>query len=311
MRIDVLGLQAFVSIAERGSFHGAASHLNLSQTALSHRIRKLESLVGTRLLLRTTRQVKLTPAGAALLPSVRKLFDDLGTAVSELQLDAASREERIAIGCLPTAAMHVLPSVIAEFTRSHPGIHVKIFDNSTREIAERVQAGEAAFGVTIVSANRWDLDLKPVVREPFVFLCHRSMPFAANSSLSWAQIQNVPLVRISAETGNRILIDDALGTRRESLSWRYEVQRVATAVSLVRSGLCAAIVPQLAIDLAENDEIVAISLTAPTVSRMLGIIRAKGAPLPPPTEDLLKLVTLSLKARLSRRRSPSIAEHCS
>ncbi len=42
MRTDILGLQAFVSIAERGSFHAAAAHLNLSQTALSHRIRKLE-----------------------------------------------------------------------------------------------------------------------------------------------------------------------------------------------------------------------------------------------------------------------------
>ncbi len=41
MRADVLGLQAFISIAERGSFRAAASHLNLSQTALSHRIRKL------------------------------------------------------------------------------------------------------------------------------------------------------------------------------------------------------------------------------------------------------------------------------
>ena len=55
MRVDVLGLQAFISIAERGSFRAAASHLNLSQTALSHRIRKLEdtqTIVGYTIQLR-------------------------------------------------------------------------------------------------------------------------------------------------------------------------------------------------------------------------------------------------------------------
>ena len=50
MRIDFLGLHAFVAIAERGSFQMAAAHLNLSQTALSHRIRKLEDNLGVKLL---------------------------------------------------------------------------------------------------------------------------------------------------------------------------------------------------------------------------------------------------------------------
>ena len=55
MRIDFPGLEAFVAIAERGSFNRAAVHLNLSQTALSHRMRKLEDDLGVRLLMRTTR----------------------------------------------------------------------------------------------------------------------------------------------------------------------------------------------------------------------------------------------------------------
>ena len=67
-RIDFLGLQAFLAIAERGSFQRAAAQLNLSQTALSHRMKKLEQDLGLKLLLRTTRQVTLTEAGAQLLP---------------------------------------------------------------------------------------------------------------------------------------------------------------------------------------------------------------------------------------------------
>lgn len=305
MRIDVLGLQAFVSIAERGSFRAAASHLNLSQTALSHRIRKLEESLATQLLTRTTRQVTLTPAGSALLPKARKLFDELGVVIGELRDAASEGDERIAIGCLPTIAMQCLPRVIAEFARTHPGVQIRVYDNSATEIAEKVQNGDAEFGVTVVAANRWDLELKPVAKEPFVLVCHRSLPIARQRTLTWSQIQGVPLVRISAETGNRILIDDALGARRETLMWRYEVQRVTTAVSMIRSGVGAAIVPQLAFDVVDAEDIVAIPLRAPGVTRTLGIITRKSSSLQPAAQHLLKLIIAALKARFGKSGSKS------
>ncbi|MBX9909000.1 MAG: LysR family transcriptional regulator [Beijerinckiaceae bacterium] len=295
MRIDVLGLQAFLSIAERGSFHAAASHLNLSQTALSHRIRKLEETLATTLLLRTTRKVSLTPAGVALLPRAKRSFEELGSALEELRIGAGDANERVVIGCLPTIAMRYLPAVIAQFARDRPGIAVKVHDNSASEIADKVQSGEAEFGVTIVSANRWDLDLQPVVKEPFVLVCPHDWPLAKSVSLTWSQLQDVPLVRISAETGNRILIDDALGSRREMLNWRYEVQRVITAVSFVRSGIGCTIVPQLALDTVSAGDLVAIPLRSPTVSRTIGIITRKGLPLRPAAREMLDLVIRSLK----------------
>lgn len=149
-------------------------------------------------------------------------------------------QERVVVGCLPTLAMQCMPRVIADFSQTCRDVDVKLLDSSATGIAEKVQAGEAEFGVTIAAANRWDLDMKPIAKEAFLLVCSRDMPIARQPSLTWMQIQDVPLVRISAETGNRILIDDALGARGEMLSWRYEVQRVTTAVSLVRSGIGAA-----------------------------------------------------------------------
>lgn len=299
MRADVLGLQAFISIAERGSFRAAASHLNLSQTALSHRVRKLEESLGTPLFLRTTRQVSLTAAGTTLLPRARRVFEDLGSAINEVRADLHAADEQVAVGCLPTIAGHCMPAVIAAFAKRHPGIGVRIHDNSASEIADKVQSGEAEFGVTIVAANRWDLELKPVVKEPFVLVSHLSMPLAGATSLTWAQLQGEPLVRISAETGNRILIDDALGSRRDTLIWRYEVQRVVTAVSLVRSGIGYAVVPQLALDLVDAGDLVAVPLRSPSVSRTLGIITRKTVPLRPAARDLLVLLSQALKRSVS------------
>jgi len=72
MRTDYLGLEAFVAIAELGNFSRAATHLNLSQTALSHRIRKLESDLGVQLFVRSTRDLSLTREAQSLLPQVRR-----------------------------------------------------------------------------------------------------------------------------------------------------------------------------------------------------------------------------------------------
>ncbi|MGX5734453.1 LysR family transcriptional regulator [Bosea thiooxidans] len=304
MRVDVLGLQAFVSIAERGSFRAAASHLNLSQTALSHRIRKLEESLGTPLFLRTTRQVSLTAAGTALLPRARRIFEDLGSALDEVRVDVREGDEQVSVGCLPTVATHSMPAVIAAFAKRHPKVRVRVHDNSASEIADKVQSGEAEFGVTIVAANRWDLELKPVVKEPFVLVAHRSMPLASATSLTWAQLQGQPLVRVSAETGNRILIDDALGARRETLTWRYEVQRVITAVSLVRAGIGYAIVPQLALGGVDAGDLVAIPLRAPAISRTLGIVTRKNLPLRPVTRDLLSLLNEALKRSVNPDPDP-------
>jgi DNA-binding transcriptional LysR family regulator len=76
MRLDFLGLEAFLAVAERGSFHRAAAHLSITRTALSHRIRKFEEELREKLFIRTTRSVALTPAGLALLPRTRQLLGE-------------------------------------------------------------------------------------------------------------------------------------------------------------------------------------------------------------------------------------------
>jgi DNA-binding transcriptional LysR family regulator len=290
MALDFLGLEAFLSIAERGSFRKAAAHLNLSQTALSHRIRKFEEGLGLRLLARTTRQVTLTPAGLGLVARARLPVETLVEALAELRGGSESGQQSVAIGCLPTIAVHHVPRLLAEFAQNHPGVTVKVFDNSASEIAERVARGEAEFGITIVSANRWDFDITPLLTEAFVLACPAGHAFARRAHLAWGELEGVPLVRVAPHTGNRALIDEALGPRRETMAWRYEVQHLATAISMVEAGLALAVVPRLAVDAAGSPGVVAVPLRDPGVVRRLGVVSRRGVPLSPPAEALLALL---------------------
>ena len=304
MRVDFLGLQAFLAIAERGSFQRAAAHLNLSQTALSHRMKKLEDDLGVRLLSRTTRQVSLTQAGLDLLPRARRALDDIAAGLDALRRQAAGRAEPLAIGCLPTLAMHHLPPILTAFARRHPGVSVRVFDNSATEIAELVESGTAEFGLTILTAGRWDLDAEMLLKEPFVLLCPNDHPIGRLEAASWADIANEPLIRVSAQTGNRLIIDDTLGARRENVTWRYEVQHVATAVSLVAAGAGLAVLPRLAVEPDNARGLAVVSLRNPAISRTVGLVTRRGAVLSPLAEELRTLISAQFR---ERRRRPAEA----
>ena len=296
MRIDFLGIEAFLGVAECGSFNGAAQRLNLSQAALSHRMKRLEDDLGVKLFTRTTRQVALTPAGLELLPKVRLMMETLTGAYDSLRSQGRDRQTRLVVGCLPTIATYYLPRVLKSFSTRHPDLAVHVRDVSAHEIAALVEKGEAEFGVTIVSANRWDLDTKPLMREPYVLLCPKKHALARRTTVSWTDFEGMPLVRISAQAANRAIIDDALGARREFMQWRYEAQHIATATSMVIAGLALTVAPRLAIDAAGSRDLAAVPIVNPAVARTVGVVSRRGMPLSEAGEALLKLISRSLKS---------------
>ncbi len=290
IRPDFLGLEAFVAIAERGSFNKAAALLGITQTALSHRMRKLEDYLGIALFHRTTRQVSLTPAGLELLPRAKSLIEDAHGMFDDLGKAAAVRQERVAVGCLPTLAVHFLPSVLAEFSASHPGTLVRVFDNSVGEIAERVQKGEAEFGLTMLATNRWDLEVKPLAKERYVLVCRTNHRAAKLKSVSWSEIEGERLIRISTQTGNRVLMDDKLGAAGERLRWAVEVQHVSTAVAMVASGVGLTVVPRGAVEVVRASNLACVPLRSPGIARTLGVVTRRGIPLTPLAAELLAIV---------------------
>lgn len=276
MQIDFLGIQAFLAVAECGSFGLAAERLHLSQTAISHRMRKLEESLGVELIVRTSRGITLTEAGDALLPKARTAVQQLEASCSELRRHGQNVSNWVAFGCLPTVAASILVPLLHRSQAAHPGLQVRMFDSSPAEIAELVEAGTAAFGITVDRVVPGKLSLQPVAREPFVLLCPQRHPFAGKESVEWGELVAQPLIRISLPSGNSMTIDDAVGTLREQLRWRYEVQRTAMAIDMVRGGLGLTVVPKLSVR--AGDGVAAVPIRAPEVARTLGIItRAQDA----------------------------------
>jgi len=118
------GLRAFEAAARHLSFTRAAAELNVTQTAISHQIRRLEDQLGLRLFERRNRALALTREAAAYLPSVRAAFEDLRQATARLR--RRERDDVLIVSTTPSLAAKWLVTRVAAFQDAHPRIEVRI-----------------------------------------------------------------------------------------------------------------------------------------------------------------------------------------
>ncbi len=122
------GLRAFEAAARHLSFTNAATELNVTQTAISHQIRRLEEQLGIRLFLRQNRSLALTREAQAYLPAVRAAFDDLRRATARLM--RPEREGVLTVSTMASLAAKWLVTRVAAFQEAHPDIEVRITTSS-------------------------------------------------------------------------------------------------------------------------------------------------------------------------------------
>jgi len=296
INFDLQQLQAFVAVAERGSFRAAADHIHLSAPALSRRIDKLETILGARLFNRTTRDVELTPLGRVFLERARAALDDLEAAMLGISDIAASRSGHVTVACVPSAAIHFLPSVVRSFSERYPLIRIRIMDEAAGQVLDSVMSGESDFGISFMGGLLPGIDFDPMHTDPFVLAMPRSHRFAKRKSLAWADLASEKLIAVARSSGNRQLLDDALAKAGVNPSYRFEVSHIATLLGMVEAGLGLAAVPRLALPTA-SAAMAGVALRAPAVSRVLGLATRHGGTLRAPAQVFHDHLRVALKAR--------------
>jgi DNA-binding transcriptional LysR family regulator len=290
MKLDILGLEAFVAIAEQGRFGKAARQLHLTQTALTRRLQNFEELLGVKLVERTTRSVALTQVGQAFLPQARRLLGDLTRALVELRETGKAQRGDLAIACVPSVGVQYLPRIIQAYSARHPGNRIEILDHASSGVAAAVLRREAEFGIHIGGTQHPELVSVPLLEDRFVLICRDDHALAKRRKLTWKQLESEPLIFVGSESGNRPVLDAALAPLAPRLRSQYEVQRSSTAVGLVAAGVAAAIVPSLAVQQGAYPKLRVVPVTDPVVSRRLVLVSRKGAHLSPAAQALYDLI---------------------
>lgn len=294
-RLDVLGIQAFICIAEAGSFNAAAAFLHISQTALTRRLQKLESNLGLQLVVRTTRSVSISRVGMDFLPRAARLVRELAIACEDLKAHPGEEREQIAIGCLPTIAAGRLVETIRRFGDVRPGVRVQLLDRSATEIREAAVRGELAFAISTLESPHRELLSERLFSEPMVAACPAEHALAGAASIRWKQLEGEPLIGIGALSGNRMLTAQVMEARQLALRFSYEVQHLSTAVGLVRGGAGIAVLPMSAVVGVPPDQLVVVPLVQPKVMRRIELFRRRDMPLSAAGSALRDLVVRSIR----------------
>ncbi|RBQ19359.1 LysR family transcriptional regulator [Spongiactinospora rosea] len=140
--MELQQLRYVIAVAQTLNFTRAAERCRVVQSALSHQIAALERELGARLFERTSRRVRLTPAGEAFLPAARECLEAADRARAEVAAAGGQIVGRLAVGAIPTVTAIDLPVALSHYRRRHPRVHITLTSAGSDVLVERVRRGE-------------------------------------------------------------------------------------------------------------------------------------------------------------------------
>ncbi|TDD76733.1 LysR family transcriptional regulator, partial [Actinomadura darangshiensis] len=275
-------------VARLGSMTAAARSLAYTQPAVSHHIARLEAEVGTPLVVRHGRGVRLTEAGRVLVEHVEDVLARMGDAEERIAAIAGLRAGRVRVAAFPTAAGGLLPDALARLRERAPGVSVTLVDAEPPEALELLRAGDTDVAVVFRHASMPpdpDSRFREVVlrEDPLRLLVPAAHPVAA--------AERPRLADLAGETWA-----SGCARCRDNLRWACERAGFTPAIAfatedhvaiqrLVARGLAVTTLPALALGL-HTEPGVASPAVAGVGSRRISAVAAAG-PRPPAVAALL------------------------
>ncbi len=280
MNLSPRQLRVFVSLAQSLSFSRTADQFCIAQPTLSKIVREIEEEVGVRLFERTTRSVKLTADGEALVGVASRVTQEFDSGVTEFEEMARRRTQRLSIAALPTLAAMVLPAPVAALRAEMPNAFVRVHDVFTDQALDLLRARKVDLALTGVDVVHTDLRYEEIVRERFVLLSSRQHP-AARKIRAWSeeQIGALPLITMPRGTGTRRFVEAAFIARGLPFRPCLELNNLTSIAKFVQAGCGVAVLPLSGAQLVLDD---GLFITSPhgAPERSIGIVTRRDTELP-------------------------------
>jgi len=238
MTPDTQQILAFLAVADAGSFSGAAQRLNLTQPAISKRVRGLEEVMGRALFDRIGRQVNLTEAGQALLPVARRIrrdLEDAHRAVSDLGGPVGGR---LALVTSHHIGLHLLPGILRRYVRRHPAVEPDLAFMDSEDAFRAVERGEYELAiVTLPDHHPAELSVRTLWQDPLHIVVAPEHPLAAGAPPSPELLTHHRAILPAHHTVTRQRLERWLMAQNAGCGEVMEVNYLQTIHTLVGVGL--------------------------------------------------------------------------
>ncbi|GIX29568.1 MAG: transcriptional regulator [Porticoccaceae bacterium] len=199
--MDAQLLEAFLAVAETGSFSAAAERILITQPAVSKRIAQLEAQLGARLFDRLGRTVHLTEAGRALLPRAERILLEMRAAREAIRDLSGRVAGSLRLAISHHIGLHRLPPVLKTFLRANPGVSPEIAFLDSEVACEGVLRGRYEVGViTLAPELPADIRARPVWPDPLAAMAAPDHPLAGRAAVAPAELAAHPAVLPGPQT---------------------------------------------------------------------------------------------------------------
>ena len=288
-------LTVFRKVAQQLSFRKAAEELYLTQPAVSLQIKALEEELGAVLFDRSGSQVKLTPAGQALIRFAEDSSRLLHEAVHALASLGGAHRGALALGASTTIAQYLLPRLLSEFCASHPRVHATLVSGNTEQIVTAIENDKIDLGFIEGPPHSRDLTLVPFLEDELVLLVPAAHEWAERKIIAPSELTRVPLLMRERGSGTRHIVEMALQRhriRRSALNVVMELDSSEAIKSAVEAGFGAGFVSRwaLAKDARLGPSLAIVQIKGVRFRRHFMMIYPKGPDLSGPSGEFRSFV---------------------
>ena len=299
MRLEQI--QAFLTVADTGSFQQAAKRCDVTQSTISRQIQTLENILGMPLLHRTS-QVKLTIAGERFLPRARKICQEWRMATHELADLLDGKQPELCVAAIHSVCAYRLPPVLQQFCAEYPEVQLRVTSLGSDRALKVLKDG--LVDIAIVMNNRFltaspEMSVDLLYTEPVQVLMSVDHPLASAIAVPWSKLVHYPQVVFKDGYGMQRLVQEQFQREGVTLNAALELNTLDAFRGVVRRGELMALLPQGAIaDLHLDPMLVMRPTTDPVINREVVLVTTNDRLQIPPIRRFRELVQQQVRQDL-------------
>lgn len=285
--------KVFYYVAKHLSFSAAASELYISQSAVSQGIKLLEEKLNTKLFIRSTKQVNLSPAGLLLFTHVEQAFQFLKLGERNISELHSLEQGELRIGASDTICKYYLLPYFKQFNQLYPKIKLNVTNRPSPVCTDLLTKGLVDISVINLEPEKAYHNMTVSKRKILhdVFIASSAFAHLQNQNLTLEDIAALPLLTLEKNTTTRCFLDAIFA--EENILYQPEIQlgSVDLLIELTKIGLGVAFVSREYIqqELADN-HLFTLTLTTKIPPRELGIITHDCLPVPVAAQKFIELL---------------------
>lgn len=307
MHLSDHSLRAFLVLADAGQFTLAAEKCNMTQSALSQLVSRLEERLGVLLFHREPRSVTLTAEGIRLVDTARRVTADLDQVTADLRSAATLQLGYVSLAAVPSLAVTWLPRVLGFYRAQHPGVRLQLHDVSSVRCLELVRQGVVDFALNSQPGTAHEATAELLFEEPLYVVCPPGHPLAAEALVTRRMLRGVQFLHLQG-TGNMLVRTGVKSLRPARQVFQeagvvdtgFDVNSLATLAGLVAAGLGACMCPETALPQFSLLPTVAVRISPKVMTRPIYFTSRKNRELGPAASAMRQIIFEHPHVRSSR-----------